>query len=266
MIDYFVKTAIGRSHVKNDIVCQDFSEVYHDEQRTIMAVCDGHGGEIYVRSDRGSKFACDAVMNVLKEKHHLLLYRVEKADFINRIKLEIMCEWNKLVEQDLSKHPISIKEVAHLNEDKQFRLKVNPTIAYGTTLNAVMVLGNRILCVSLGDGGLFGIKRGNVTPILFEDDEETVANITYSMCQEDAFKHLNAEIYDLSDFSTIFLCTDGVVNPYQNLDNFSKSFIFPVLKLFKEGNREKIDQFITDLGLTLGIGDDVSLGILSIDK
>ena len=264
MIDYFVKTSIGYSHINKDVVCQDFSCVYHDETRTIMAVCDGHGGEIYVRSDRGSKFACDAVLNVLKNKKNLLLYRVDKEDFVNKIRLEILCEWNRLVEEDLSNNPISTKEVNKLNEDKQFRLKLNPAIAYGTTLNAVMILGNRILCVSLGDGGIFGFKRNILTPILQEDNEETVANITYSMCMEDAFDHIKAEIYELGEFSALILCTDGVVNPYQNMDNFRDSFIRPIITKFVSGQRNDINTFIEALGTKLGIGDDVSLGIITL--
>ena len=264
MIDYFVKTSIGYSHIKKDSICQDFSSVYHDEARTIVAVCDGHGGEIYIRSNKGSKFACDACINVLRNKKNLLLYRVNKTDFINKIRLEILCEWNRLVEEDISMYPINQKEVEKLDEDKQFRLKMNPAIAYGTTLNAVMVLGNRILCVNLGDGGIFGIKKNDLIPILEEEDEDTVANITYSMCMENAFEHLKAEIYDISDFNALIICTDGVVNPYQNLNNFKDSFVLPILSKFINGRREEINNFIEELGYKLGIGDDVSLGIITL--
>ena len=54
MTTFFTKTAIGFSHVVENKVCQDFSASYHDEERTIITACDGHGGDIYVRSHLGS--------------------------------------------------------------------------------------------------------------------------------------------------------------------------------------------------------------------
>ena len=59
MIAYFTKTNIGYSHLKANKRCQDYSACYHDEERTIITACDGHGGALYVRSHLGSKFASD---------------------------------------------------------------------------------------------------------------------------------------------------------------------------------------------------------------
>ena len=73
MIAYFTKTSIGYSHIKENKVCQDYSASYHDEERTIITACDGHGGDIYVRSHLGSKFASNAVIKVLRE--------LERSDF-----------------------------------------------------------------------------------------------------------------------------------------------------------------------------------------
>ena len=63
---YFTRSARGYNHINNDIVCQDFSAAYHDDERTIITACDGHGGSIYFRSNRGSKFASNALINALK--------------------------------------------------------------------------------------------------------------------------------------------------------------------------------------------------------
>ena len=50
MCVFFTKTAIGANHLKNGLPCQDHSASYHDEERTIVTVCDGHGGALYIRS------------------------------------------------------------------------------------------------------------------------------------------------------------------------------------------------------------------------
>ena len=260
MIVYFTKTSIGYSHIKENKVCQDYSAVYHDEERTIITACDGHGGDIYVRSHLGSKFASNAVIKVLRELERSDFYRYSRKDICNNLRLKILCEWNAMVERDLSDKSINKREVAHLNEDKLFKLKQNPEKAYGTTLNSAMIFGNKLVCVSIGDGGVFIVRKGQ-TYEAFVGDEETVANITYSMCQEDAYEHLRVEIYDFSDLDGVVVCTDGLINPYQSMGNFRDKFIKPICLKIQDGKQAEIDEFITQIGTKIGIGDDVTVGI-----
>ena len=260
MITYFTKTSIGYSHIKEHKCCQDYSATYHDEERTIITACDGHGGDIYVRSHLGSKFASDAVIKVLRELERSDFYKYSRKDICNNLRLKILCEWNAMVERDLSKKYITKKEVAHLNEDRLFKIKQNPEKAYGTTLNATMIFGNKLVCVSIGDGGVFVVRKGQICDA-FQDDEETVANITYSMCQEDAYEHLRVEIYDFSDLDGVIVCTDGLINPYQSMGNFRDKFVKPICLKIQDGKQVEIDAFITTIGEKIGIGDDVSFGI-----
>lgn len=264
---YFTKTSIGYSHIKSDKPCQDFSACYHDGERTIVTACDGHGGSLYVRSQLGSKFASLAVMRVFSELSPHIWRRYSKEDVAEKLKLNILCEWNAMVERSISEEPIRRKETRHLSEQDEFQLKVNGAKAYGTTLNGAMVLGDRLVCASLGDGGVFLIKKDGIYPAFNDgDEEETVANITYSMCQEDAYKHLKTGIFDVSDIDGVLLCTDGVINPYRNIENFNLSFVQPVVKLAKDEKLSKIDEFVARLGTEIGIGDDVSLGLILKSK
>lgn len=262
MIKYFSKTSIGYNHLQSNIICQDFSACYHDDERTIVTACDGHGGKIYVRSDRGSKFASEAVINAFKRVGKAIFYRANREEIEKKLRLEILCEWNALVERDLSQNRISKREVAGLDEDKIFRLKTDPQVAYGTTLNGAMIFGNKLICASLGDGGCFAFKRGEVFPVFVDDSDENVANLTYSMCQTDAFKHLSVKIIDLSAVDGTLVFTDGLINPYRSLENFAKAFVGPVICELIENKTEEVDAFITEMGEKIGIGDDVSVGVL----
>ena len=262
-LTYFTKTSIGYSHIKSGKPCQDFSACYHDGERTIVTACDGHGGSLYVRSQLGSKFASLAVMRVFSGLSPHIWRRYSKEDVAEKLKLNILCEWNAMVERSISEEPIRRKETRHLSEQDEFQLNVNGAKAYGTTLNGAMVLGDRLVCASLGDGGVFLIKKDGIYPAFNDgDEEETVANITYSMCQEDAYKHLKTGIFDVSDIDGVLLCTDGVINPYRNIENFNLSFVQPVVKLAKDEKLSKIDEFVARLGTEIGIGDDVSLGLI----
>ena len=64
----FNATKQGASHVKKGTVCQDYSLSFQSEEDGIevAVVCDGHGGDTYVRSDVGSRLAADiALTNIL---------------------------------------------------------------------------------------------------------------------------------------------------------------------------------------------------------
>lgn len=60
----FNVTCLGASHVKNGKPCQDYSLSWHsdDNKTQIAIVCDGHGGDTYVRSDRGSRLAAEIAL------------------------------------------------------------------------------------------------------------------------------------------------------------------------------------------------------------
>ena len=263
---YFTKSARGYNHKKENTVCQDFSCSYCDEDRIIITACDGHGGSSYFRSDKGSKFASYALINVLRniDKNNYKL--LTNNEFLDKIKLQILCDWNESVEKDLSFYPFTNDEVSKLNDEQKFNLKTNPETAYGTTLNAVMVMGNYVLCVKLGDGGVFYLKDNEAFAV-FEDDSDNVANITCSICQEKAFNHLNISVLSLKKIDGALICTDGLLTPYQSLSNFQLSFIKPMLKKFIKGDASKeIKKFINKLADKIGVGDDVSLGVVLKDN
>ena len=259
---FFTKTETGYSHINKGNRCQDFSASYSDEERTIVTACDGHGGNVYIRSHLGSKFASNAVIDVLREMERTAFYKAKKEAVIENIRLNILCRWNTLVEGHLAKNSIRMSEVTELTEAEILSLRKNPIKAYGTTLNAAMILGTKIICVSIGDGGCFLVKSGIVTPAFTEDEDEPVANITYSLCQDDAFSHLLVSVHELSAYDGAVVCTDGMINPYQNLSNFSTGLIAPAIMSLYLGKFEQLSAFVSQVGTRLGTGDDVSLGIL----
>jgi serine/threonine protein phosphatase PrpC len=55
----FYTQAIGSSHISSGKPCQDNGTHYHSDGVSIAVVCDGHGGDSYVRSDIGSKLASE---------------------------------------------------------------------------------------------------------------------------------------------------------------------------------------------------------------
>jgi hypothetical protein len=263
---FFTKTSIGYSHVTTNKRSQDFSASYNDEERTIVTACDGHGGNVYIRSHLGSKFASNAVIDVLREIERTAFHKAKKEAVIENIRLNILCRWNAFAEGHLAKNPIRMSEVTGLTEAEILSLRKNPIKAYGTTLNSAMILGSKLICASIGDGGCFLVKSGVVIPAFTEDEDEPVANITYSLCQDDAFSHLSVAVHELTAYDGAVVCTDGMINPYQNLSNFSSGLIAPAIATLNAGKSKSLEAFVSEVGASLGTGDDVSLGIVVKDK
>lgn len=65
----FNSTHKGASHYKSGKPCQDYSISHKadDGSLYVAIVCDGHGGDSYVRSDRGSRLAAEITLEVVKE-------------------------------------------------------------------------------------------------------------------------------------------------------------------------------------------------------
>ena len=263
---FFAKTGIGYSHIVAEKQCQDFSACYNDEERTIVTVCDGHGSNVYFRSHLGAKFASCAAIDVLREVERSAFYKSKKEAVLENIRLNILCRWNALVEAHLEKHPYRASEMLGLSEAEILSVRKNPFKAYGTTLHAAMILATRIVCVSLGDGGCFLVKGGVTVPAFAEDEDEPVANITYSLCQDDAFSHLSVSVHELNAYDGAVVCTDGLINPYQNLQNFSTALVTPAIATLCAGRTKALETCVTELGARLGTGDDASLGIVVKDK
>ena len=261
---YFTKTSIGESHLKNGKVCQDFSASYHDGDRTIVTACDGHGGAIYLRSDRGARFASAAAINVLRNIGQKTFFRRRTEEVIGQLRVQLLCEWNAMVERDLRAHPLK-KKTEHLTDAQRLSLRAEPVRAYGTTVHAAMLFGNKMICFSIGDGGCFLLRKGKLIPAFPDDDDEQVANLTDSLCQEDAGERLHAGVFDAGAFDGAFLCTDGVINPYRTMDNFTRSLAVPAVGKLLDRRDKELSDFVERLGASIGTGDDVTLSILLND-
>ena len=254
----YCKTHIGYSHIRQSKRCQDYSSMYKDNERTIITCCDGHGGNIYIRSHFGSKFAALALYNVLINININQIRKMKETGDFHKLKLSILCEWNRLVEQHLGSYSFKKKELKNLNEEEIEDLINNPVRAYGTTLTGALVIKDLILMIGIGDTECL-VSINNKLEKVFLDDQ-SVANITTSMCQENVYDSLQVAVYSVETIDGVFLCTDGLTSPYVSYSNLNDSLIQPIIE--KSGTTHSLlflEDFIKTLATKLGNGDDVSL-------
>ena len=258
------KTSIGYSHINKGIVCQDFSQTYIDNKYKIITCCDGHGGKLYIRSERGAEFASKAVIEVITKYSERKLESLVLKKALDKLKLEILCKWNELVEQDYSFEHFTKEELEELTEEDIFKLENNYITAYGTTLNATILTKNYLICIQIGDGGMYFIKNKKME-LVFPENDDNVANITNSLCQDNVYNNLFLKAVINEKYNGIILCTDGLLGPYQTYANFYENFVRSFINNFKIITKKKIlemDKFINDLGEKLGNGDDVSFATI----
>ena len=86
MIEHFNITSSGYSHIKADKVCQDHSSSYSDGERIIITACDGHGGDVYIRSHRGSKFASLATLKAMLDAESLSFRKYTAEEIEHNLK------------------------------------------------------------------------------------------------------------------------------------------------------------------------------------
>ena len=72
-------------------------------------------------------------------------------------------------------------------------------------------------------------------------------------------------LFTFGGLDGVLLCTDGVLGPYQSTENFKRSFVRPVVRRILDGKTNEVKQFVCDLGLRSGVGDDVSLSMIVKD-
>lgn len=254
-------SAQGYSHVDNNKPCQDYSLSYQDNERAIIAVADGHGGATYIRSQFGSKYACEAILDEFRELDVSQIKKNKKSELEDKIKISLLCRWNEYIEKHFAQNKFRKKELEKLDEDQIFGLKTNFTKAYGTTMAGAMQIGKYYLIVSLGDTEVMGINSKTASPI-FDTSDDPAGNITYSLCQEDAFRYIRVKICKKNEYKGILLCTDGLCGPYHDYKNFNESFVKPTLISLSKGNDSELEQIIKTLASRAGNGDDVSIGLL----
>ena len=262
----FNKTCIGYLHLRNNKPCQDYSSSYKDNERMIITCSDGHGGNIYIRSEVGAKLASIAVNNVFSSIDNHFFAKSNNESMEDKIKLLVLCEFDKLVEREIGNKPIRKSELEGLDEEEIDVLRFNPSKAYGTTLTGAMVYKNKIIAISIGDSECLGIRKGELVKI-FDNSNDPAGNITYSMCQEDAYKYLRVTIINSKELDGIFLCSDGLSSPYQSYMNFTSSYLKPLVRnVLKLNSLNEVDKGIDKIALELGVGDDVSLSFILNEK
>ena len=264
----FNLTAQGASHIKKNKECQDASLSYQDENCAIAVVCDGHGGDDYVRSAIGSKFASA----IAKKNIQKFLLGMDKEKFLlnpdKQLKIleaSIISHWNESVSDYHSKHPFDEAELIVVSEKAKKRYLEDGKIwsAYGTTLIAVAMNEDYWFAIHIGDGKCVAINHAGEFKQPIPWDPKCFLNATTSICDSDAidnFRHFYSDKLP----AAVFVGSDGIDDCFNNneqLYNLYKTVLYSFATTdFKEAC-DGLADYLPRLSAK-GSGDDVSIAAL----
>jgi len=270
------KTVRGASHILTNLPNQDaigWKIGSPEGVPLIMSISDGHGSERYFRSNRGSRFAVDATIQVLDNFLKTLPDSKDLAQ-VGQLAEELIPEailkaWENLVQLDLTYQPFADEEFARLIEkrgrDAREKAEQNPLVAYGATVLGVAATTNFIIYLQLGDGDILCVDPSGKTTRPYPRDERLVGNETTSLCTLNPTDfRLRVAPVSHNEPALIILASDGYCNSYPDEEKFLRTGITFLRAIRTEG----MDAVNATLDRTLeytsshGSGDDISMGIL----
>ena len=269
----FHLSAQGASHIKKNKECQDSSLSFENDSYAIAIVCDGHGGDDYVRSAVGSRLACEITEQNIQgfvESINAEELRSKSTEHIKTLEASIINAWNEAIYAHYEEHEFTDSETTVLSPKAKKRYLEDKRIesAYGTTLIAVVVTHEYWFGIHIGDGKCVAISPEGkfVQPIPW--DSKCFLNATTSICDTDAlnsFRHFYSEKLPVA----VFVGSDGIddcFNSTQQLNNLYKTVLYSFATSDFDEAVSGLADYLPRLSAK-GSGDDVSIAaVLDLDS
>lgn len=258
----------GASHIKKNKECQDASSSYQDEKCAIAIVCDGHGGDDYVRSAVGSTLGCGVAEKNIKN----FINSIDKETFfaepdkhLKNLEASIINGWNEVIETYHSTKPFQENELASVSEKARKKYVEDGRIesAYGTTMIAVAMTHEYWFGIHIGDGKCVAVNPEGEFKQPIPWDPKCFLNATTSICDADAidrFRHFYSEKLP----AAVFVGSDGIDDCFSNneqLHNLYKTMLFSFATTDFQEACDGLADYLPRLSAK-GSGDDVSVAAL----
>jgi len=263
------RSARGTSHQRTGAPNQDSGRtaVVRDGSAVVLAVADGHGDPLHARSDRGSRFAVEAAIELLTG---WITAKPGSDDAIYSSAAELpqklVDAWRAKVASDLDADPPR-HQAAQLASSRNAELiEQSPEILYGSTLVAAAIDGRLALYVQIGDGDLLTLAPDGAVRRAVPASGDLPLHITESLCQADARDRFRVQVEFFAKRplpALVMASTDGYSNSFRDDTAFLK--VASDLKAYLERNGiEWIAQHLEgwlDETSKNGSGDDITLAM-----
>ncbi len=188
-------------------------EVHGATPGLIAAVCDGHGGSRYVRSDIGSRLgaevACEVGRRALAELGISPTPAAVHANLAGPVAETILERWRERVIDDARTRPFTDAERSRAG----VALDGDPFVSYGCTLLLAVISQQWIGFLQIGDGDVTVVQNDRVQAPVPTDDR-LVGGETTSLCLPTAVADARISVLSEPLPSVIILTSDGYANSF----------------------------------------------------
>ncbi|MDE5696707.1 MAG: protein phosphatase 2C domain-containing protein [Lachnospiraceae bacterium] len=263
----FYSSAQGASHIRKNKECQDYSGSYCDDTCAIAIVCDGHGGDDYVRSGIGSKIACEVA-----KKNIITFIKDTKAEVLNenaderlmRLEASIISGWGRSVRQHFDDHPFTDEELKDVSSKARKKYEEGEIEgAYGTTLIAVAMTEDYWFGLQIGDGKCVAVTRESQFGKPIPRNDKCFLNATTSICDIDALANFRHR-YSQKLPAAIFVGSDGTDDSFSNdeqLYGLYRTIVYSFGTTDFDEAKKDLEDYLPRLSAK-GSGDDVSIAAI----
>ena len=264
-------TVMGARHKKARKPCQDASVSVNKSDYILTAVCDGHGGEDYFRSDRGSEFAVKAVKQCMNDHDILPMLsfyaddEVKIDEMLVQLEKSIISAWNDLVAQDYADDPFTMDELESVTPQMRMHYATGNRIeyAYGTTLIVNVVTDEFWFGIHIGDGECVSVDHQGNFDHPIPHDSKCMLNLTTSICDRTAIYNMRHH-FSKKLPKALFISSDGVDNCFVSSEKLH-DFYSMILQSFSTMDESfailELLDYLPKMSQK-GSGDDISLAII----
>lgn len=248
MMRTFSVTQTGVSHIVANRLCQDYSLSVSGPDYAIAIVTDGHGGEAYFRSDRGSRLAAESAKDILVQFLSATKYMtiLPEGDWQRQLASAIIAEWQQCISEDYQQEPFDTSERWQK--------------AYGTTLIVAVRTKGLFMGMQIGDGRCVAIDAQGAATQPIPWDKRCFLNRTTSLCDADALNEFRFCLKKRKLPCGIFAGTDGVEDCFAGAQGLYKFYQLLYGNLISDFNAsvKELERYLPSLSES-GSKDDISI-------
>lgn len=229
MIYTFSTSVRGSSHDKTGLPCQDTSFTSYDKQSDvcIALVSDGHGDKRCYRSEIGSWLATEVAESCLKvfaQNHQFANSDSKLEESMQKLFSSIVEQWKKGIAYDLNL-PVDQLTREHLR-------------IYGCTLMGYLQTSSYAFGFQIGDGKLLARDNNNrlfswSQPVPWDDN--CIANVTTSLCSENAEALFRYHFFEGKRPFVIFLGSDGIDDTFGDGSGLERFYNHVLDSIIRDG-------------------------------
>ena len=247
----------GNVHRRRDLPNQDAIHVLEKEGMTLVSIADGHGSPVCFRSEIGSKMAVETANEVLNKHRNIFEQYTEEAHKL--LAGKIARSWMTACLRHLRANAFADAEVGSLTEDRRRKLGRNALLAYGSTLMTLVIHGDKLTVLNIGDAELLVKKASNPNVELLKPSKR-LGNETESLALDKAERYFTIHSYDLDDLEGVLAATDGYPNSFKSESGFLK-VLGDLIGLHKQHGmaaiQSNLGSWLDDTSVK-GSGDDIT--------